>query len=248
MSTPQERAYEGVSIATAPLRAAKSLMQTVIILLGLIAFGVGYPLYLLVMPGEHVTAGSIVGSLLTIMTLVTFFYTPYYVIFGSVILFVAGCLWGAFAEDQLFGALSGWGFAILVFSFLAFGILQRYIRHRISDPPPDTRTPAEKFYAIANAGLIPESAVSRDPPLTPRTQTFDPDDDDDLPIDQRLPPDTIRDIKGGLDRIIDDGDRLVEDLDRLSLRLHSLTPEQGEAMITLYGDDPFSWPESAWPK
>jgi uncharacterized membrane protein len=127
LPTPEEKYYDGMNTLLAPVRAAKSLVQTVLIILLLLGAGLFYPIIQLVNDG-HVTFGGFMVSFLTVLFIFTFFYTPYYTILGGIIsIFVMG----ANADTDFVRN----NFAFLVFAFLAVGILQRYIRHRLFDPP-----------------------------------------------------------------------------------------------------------------
>ncbi len=115
------------------------MVQTVLIIVLLIAIGVGYPIYL-VCAGQPVTAISLVVSGSTILAVLTFIYAPYYFIFGGMAL-AAAFIWGVCAHEDFMYAhnFNGWGLAWLFFGFLAFGVVQRFIRHRIFDPPKRER-------------------------------------------------------------------------------------------------------------
>jgi hypothetical protein len=136
MPTPEEKYYDGMNTLLAPVRAAKSLMQTVLVILLLIGIGLVYPLIQLLNSG-HVTVGGFVVSLLTALFIFTFFYAPWYTVVGGIICFV---VFYAFCFSQSFvDSLTGTGFLLFVFAFLAVGILQRYIRHRLFDPPKEPK-------------------------------------------------------------------------------------------------------------
>jgi hypothetical protein len=136
LPTPEEKNYDGMNTVLAPVRWAKSLMQTVLIILLLIGVGLLYPIIQLVNNG-HVTFGGFVVSVLTALFIFTFFYAPWYTVVGGIICFV---VFYAFCFSQSFvDSLTGTGFLLFVFAFLAVGILQRYIRHRLFDPPKEPK-------------------------------------------------------------------------------------------------------------
>lgn len=136
MPTPEEKYYDGMNTLLAPVRWIKCLVQTVIIILLLIGAGLLYPLIQHVNDG-HVTFGGFVVSVLTALFIFTFFYAPSYTFVGGFICFVvfyACCFSQSFVDS-----LTGTGFYFFIFIFLAIGILQRYIRHRLFDPPKKPR-------------------------------------------------------------------------------------------------------------
>jgi hypothetical protein len=134
--TPEEKYYNGMNTLLAPVRWAKSLMQTVLIILLLIGAGLLYPLIQLVNDG-HVTFGGFVVSFLTAVFIFTFFYAPWYTVVGGIVCFV---VFYAFCFSQSFiDSLSRNGMLLFVFTFLTVGILQRYIRHRLFDPPKEPK-------------------------------------------------------------------------------------------------------------
>jgi hypothetical protein len=151
----QDRVFGALDVVTAPIRLAKSMMQTVLIILLLIVIGLGYPIYL-VCTGQSVTAASMAISGLTLLTVFTFFYAPYYFLFGGISLAVA-FTWGVCAHEDFMYAhdFNGWGLAWLLFGFLALGVVQRFIRHRVFEPPkppPDPRSPAERLVDYGDFG------------------------------------------------------------------------------------------------
>jgi hypothetical protein len=151
----QDRVFGALDVATAPIRLAKDMVQTVLIILLLIAIGVAYPIYL-ACTGQPVSTISLVVSGLTVLAVFTFIYAPYYFIFGGMAL-AAGFTWGVCAHEDFMYAhnFNGWGLAWLFFSFLALGVVQRFIRHRIFDlpkPPRDRRSPAERIFDYGDFG------------------------------------------------------------------------------------------------
>jgi hypothetical protein len=132
MPTPEEKYYDGMNTLLTPVRAAKSLMQTVLIILLLLGIGLFYPIIQLC-NGEPLTLFSFVVPALTLLVLFTFFYTPYYTLFA---VFVGGFTIAAIAANT---DISKYGVCFLIFAFLAVGILQRYVRHRLFDPPKEPK-------------------------------------------------------------------------------------------------------------
>ena len=125
MPTPEEKYYDGMNTLLAPVRYAKSLIQTAIIILLLIGAGLFYPIIQIVRDG-HMTFGGFVVSFLTALFIFTLFYTPGYTVVGGIICFV---VFYAFCFSQSFvDSLTGTGFSTFIFIFLAVGILQKYIR------------------------------------------------------------------------------------------------------------------------
>lgn len=93
------------------------------ILLLLIGAGLIYPIIQLVNDG-HVTFGGFVVSFLTALFIFTFFYAPWYTVVGGIICFV---VFYAFCFSKSFvDSLTGTGFSVFIFIFLAIGILQSY--------------------------------------------------------------------------------------------------------------------------
>jgi DnaJ-domain-containing protein 1 len=136
MPTPEEKYYDSMNTLLAPVRWAKSLVQTFIIILLLIGVGLLYPIIQVVRDG-HMTMGGFVVSFLTALFIFTFFYAPWYTVLGGILCFV---VFYAFCFSQSFvDSLTGTGFSIFIFIFLAVGILQRYIRHRLFDAPREPR-------------------------------------------------------------------------------------------------------------
>jgi hypothetical protein len=137
-NSAQERYYEDVHLATAPIRWAFSVLQTVFIGILVVVGGVGYPLYLLV-SGQHVSMVSLVIAGLVVLGAITFFLAPIYVSVGGVLgLYLLAHFVVAYKELAT-NTLSGWGTALLVLGFLVLGLLQRYIRYLISRPAPVKR-------------------------------------------------------------------------------------------------------------
>jgi hypothetical protein len=151
----QDLVFGALDAVTAPIQVAKSMVQLVLIILLLIVIGAGYPIYL-VCTGQSVTAASVAISGLTLLTVFTFIYAPYYFIFGGMA-FAVAFTWGVCAHEDFMYAhnFNGWGLAWLFFGFLAFGVVQRFIRHRLFDPPKpprDRRSPAERMFDYGDIG------------------------------------------------------------------------------------------------
>jgi len=137
----QKQHYADVHLLAAPARAAKSIFQMLAIVALLILLGAGYPLYLL-FNGQPVTAVSLVICGLTVLAVATLIYAPVYFLVGGIVLFIAFTSLVSDHESIMFTYFGqGWGFSYLILAFLSFGILQRYIRHRLFDAPKprDTR-------------------------------------------------------------------------------------------------------------
>jgi hypothetical protein len=124
LPTPEEKYYDGMNTLLAPVRWAKSLMQTVLIILLLIGAGLLYPVIQLC-NGEPLTLFSFLIPALTILIIVTFFYTPYYTIFA---VFVGGLPIAVISAQT---DISKYRVCLLIFALFGFGILQKYIRNRI---------------------------------------------------------------------------------------------------------------------
>jgi len=108
----------------APVRAAKSLVQTVLLLAIAVFIGLAYPV-IQFCNGEPLTLFSFVVPALTLLIIFTFFYTPYYTIFA---VFVGGFTIAAIAANI---ELSKYGVCFLIFALFAFGILLKFIRNHI---------------------------------------------------------------------------------------------------------------------
>lgn len=130
MATPEDKYYDAMNLLLAPVRWVKSLALTLLLIAIAVVLGLLYPL-VLYLNGQPVTYGSFAIPFLTLLAIFTFFYTPYYSIFGGLLtaaLFIFGvCVYPDFMDACNF---NGWGVAWLVFGFLAFGILQKFIRNR----------------------------------------------------------------------------------------------------------------------
>ena len=151
MPTPEEEYYDGMNTLLAPVRWAKSLIQTVIILLLLIGAGLLYPIIQLVNDG-HVTFGGFVVSFLTALFIFTFFYAPWYTVVGGIICFV---VFYAFCFSKSFvDSLTGTGFSVFIFIFLAIGILQRYIRRRAKATKEPPKPEYQDIWAQLNHGIF----------------------------------------------------------------------------------------------
>ena len=167
MPTPEEKYYDGMNTLLTPVRAAKSLMQTVLIILLLLGAGLLYPIIQFVNNG-HVTFGGFVVSFLTALFIFTFCYAPWYTVVGSIGIF---CLLFVLAAFDCLEAASP--FIGLVFIlFLPVGILQRYIRHRVSDPPKE---PKPKRLSLAEQ--INQTHLER---CTRKYDAMSPEDREDM--------------------------------------------------------------------
>lgn len=147
MPTPEEKYYDGMNILLAPLRAAKSLAQTFLLLVITIGLGLAYPLIVLV-NHEPLTFGAFAVSFLTLLGIITFFYAPWYTVVGGILFLLGICGW-ALAYDFPDGTETKW----LWFGFLSVGILQRYIRYRLSDPPKEPKPKQLSFVEELNQDI-----------------------------------------------------------------------------------------------
>ena len=146
MTTPEEKYFDSMNTLLAPVRWVKSLVQTVLLLVIAVVIGLAYPI-IQWCNGEPLTLTSFVVPFLTALALFTFFYAPYYLIFGGIASVV---LFAAFCTSEPLASLSGNGFFLLVFAFLAVGILQRHVRHRLFDPPKEPKAKQLSFVAQLN--------------------------------------------------------------------------------------------------
>jgi hypothetical protein len=151
MPTPEEKYYDGMNTLLAPVRWIKSLVQTALIILLLIGAGLLYPLIQFVNDG-HVTFGGFVVSFLTALFIFTFCYAPWYTVCGGILCFVV--FYACCFSDSFVNSLTGTGFILFAFAFLAFGILQRYIRHRLFDPKPEPKEPEPDLWESINDGIF----------------------------------------------------------------------------------------------
>jgi hypothetical protein len=122
MPTPEEKYYDGMNTLLAPVRAAKSLMQTVLIILLLLGAGLFYPIIQLCNEG-HVTFGGFLVSFLTALFIFTFFYAPAYTFYGGVICFI---VLGILAH--VYPPAAAVFYVLFLVFFLPIGILQKHIR------------------------------------------------------------------------------------------------------------------------
>lgn len=141
MSTPEEKYYDGMNTLLAPVRWAKSLVQTVLLIGIVIVIGLAYPLIVLCGgfrdEGTPLTALLLIGafmvSILTILTICTFFYTPWYTIVGGVISIctlvgLSNIFPDSFDWARPNNSGEGFGFKFLVLGFLLTGWLIKGIR------------------------------------------------------------------------------------------------------------------------
>jgi hypothetical protein len=151
MSTPEEKYYDVMNTLLAPVRWAKSLLQTVLIILLLIGAGLFYPIIQLFNNG-HVTFGGFMVSFLTALFIFTFFYAPWYTALGGIICFVVfyACCFSKNFVDSLTGA----GFSLFIFMFLAVGILQSYIRRRAKAAKEPPKPEYQDIWAQLNQGIF----------------------------------------------------------------------------------------------
>ena len=157
MPTPEEKYYDSMNTLLAPVRWAKSLVQTVL-LIGIVIFiGLAYPLILL---ANHMPIGfsAMMVPFMTVLTIFTFCYAPYYFLFGGAVFAVA---W-ATAVIQIdgfpisLGANEAFGFI-----FLAVGILQRYTRRRSSAAREESEQKEPEPKKLSFAEMVEEARLER---------------------------------------------------------------------------------------
>ena len=126
MPTPEEKYYDSMNTLLAPVRLAKSLVQTVLLIGIAILIGLAYPL-ILVANHMPIDFSDIVVPFMTILTIFTFCYAPYYFLFGGAVFAIAWATAVIQIDDfpKSLGANEAYGFI-----FLTVGILQRHIRRR----------------------------------------------------------------------------------------------------------------------
>lgn len=131
MPTPEEKYYDGMNTLLAPVRAAKSIVQTALIILLLIGIGMFYPIIQLVNEG-HITLDGFMVSFMTCWFIYTFFRAPWYTVNGSILGFLGVCIF-----IRPLSANGAFGFGLVVVLgiplFLLVGNLQRIVRNHIRD-------------------------------------------------------------------------------------------------------------------
>lgn len=131
MDTPEDKYYDTMNTLLAPVRWVRSIALTLLLIAIAVGIGLFYPL-VLYCNGEPVTLFAYCVSGLTILTICTFIYTPYYVIFGGMLLFLTVIVGVGFNHDSTivcyFDTPQKW--AWVLFAFLVIGILQKFIRER----------------------------------------------------------------------------------------------------------------------
>ncbi len=151
MPTPEEKYYDGMNTLLAPVRALKSLMMTALLLVIAIGIGLAYPIIQLC-NGEPLSAASFLVPFLTALALFTFFYAPYYCIFGGLI--------GLFVLGTHTTLITDYGISSIIFIFLCVGILQKWLRYSFNQPTPTKAPPrrrlggAEMFCAELNQARL----------------------------------------------------------------------------------------------
>jgi hypothetical protein len=155
VTSPEEKYHDAINTLLAPVRLITSLIGTIGLALLLIGIGVAYPLTLH-FNGEPVTLISFAVSILTLLAVFTMFYAPYYFFGCGLICFVTVgmlCEHGDVDTNPamaFFASGDGWTLACLIFAFLTIGIVQRYIRHRLFDPPKEPKPKTLGFVAQLN--------------------------------------------------------------------------------------------------
>jgi hypothetical protein len=150
LPTPEEKYYDGMNTLLAPVRLAKSLVQTVLLIGIAILIAVGYPLILIAnhMPIDF---SDIVVPFMTILTIFTFCYAPYYFLFGGAVFAVVWATAVIQIDDfpKSLGANEAYGFI-----FLAVGILQRYIRRRAKAAKEPPKPEYQDIWAQLDHGIF----------------------------------------------------------------------------------------------
>jgi hypothetical protein len=147
--TPEEKYYDAMNTLLAPVRWAKSLVQLMLLIGIAIFIGLAYPLILL---ANHMPIGfsAVVVPFMTILTIFTFCYAPYYFLFGGAVFAIA---W-ATAVIQIDGFPISLGaneaFGLI---FLAIGILQRYIRRRAKAAKEPPKPEYQDIWTQLNNGI-----------------------------------------------------------------------------------------------
>lgn len=157
MPTPEEQYYDSMNTVLAPVRWAESLVQTVLLIGIAIFIGLVYPLILL---ANHMPIDfpAIVVPFMTILTIFTFCYAPYYFLFGGAVFAVA---W-ATAVIQIdgfpksLGANEAYGFI-----FLTVGILQRHIRRTSSAAQDEPKQEEHEPKKVTFAEMVEEARLER---------------------------------------------------------------------------------------
>lgn len=147
MTTPEEKYYDGMNTLLAPVRAAKSLMQTLLIIIGVILVGLGLPFYCL-FTGTHMTAGMWEFSGLTLMCLVSFVMAPWYTVLGGFAALVAFAI--ALSNDAFAKYMesdNAPSIAAMVFYFFLSAVISGILRRMIfRDPqPPSPQRQSEEL-------------------------------------------------------------------------------------------------------
>lgn len=129
MPTPEEKHYDSMDTLLAPMRWAKSLVQLMLLIGIVILIGLGYPFYVLLggdgypLDPLHVV-GAFMVSFLTLVIIVSFFYRPYYTMFGGVVAVITiTCLFEAFDGEAF-------AFKFIMLGYFIFGDLYKFIRRR----------------------------------------------------------------------------------------------------------------------
>jgi len=129
LTTPEEEYFDSMNTLLAPVRAAKSLVQTVLLIGIVILVGLGYPFYVL-FGGEgypldplHVV-GAFMVSFLTLLIIVSFIYRPYYTMFGSVVAILTLVVLPQPLDGEAFG------FKFIMLGYFLLGDLYKFNRRR----------------------------------------------------------------------------------------------------------------------
>lgn len=139
----------------APVRWIKSLAQTVLLLAIAAGIGLAYPIIQLC-NGEPLTLASILVPVLTVLALFAVFYAPVYTIGGGIVVIIVA----AAESDFVINNLSAEGIVFLIFAFFVVGILQRYARHRLFDPPKEPK--AKQLSFVEQLNQVPLERKTRE--------------------------------------------------------------------------------------
>jgi hypothetical protein len=131
---PQNAYYETMNTVLTPVQFVIDGVKGVLFLVLVVTLGLIYPIIQLC-NGEPLSLASILVPTFTVLAIFTFFYAPLYTVFGGIISIVIAAAEG----DFIIKNMSKEGDVSLLFAFLIVGILQRYIRHRLFDPPKEPK-------------------------------------------------------------------------------------------------------------
>lgn len=126
----QDRVFEALDVATAPIRGLRSLIQAAFILVALVLIGLFFPLVMF-LAHHPITPTAWLVSGMTLLVIVTFFHAPGYTVIG-------GTLFGIVFIWVLVPINGNWAcanFKYLLLGFLLFGNLQKFVITQLNKPP-----------------------------------------------------------------------------------------------------------------